>query len=1038
MCMGIASLISKTFLRKLVLPLASLSILFGSFSYTSNSSKTIDEETPDNNQEVVLPAGNSTKEKFMNSLNETEGFEGVLDLTLKYKNKDDPQTYSIVEINDGTFNFAKVGENKGLMMDVTVSYNDVKKGVYANYAGDVAYFNIAGLKYKYSDSTYKSVISKLISIFGVDVLKVPDSVYDFFDNIIGSDTKEIESSFTQESSSSDYSYKLALSDNNVIHFEEDENFDLTRIYSDELTINGLTLNFELKTERNNDELTAIKANIPTDSSSYIETYDSMELLRKINNIVSTERFGISLDGILHHDIEETNHHSSSSEDINMSMDFFGDIKNMDFNGEIQAYPDSTSENKNVLSFVSEKDEEQKTYIDYNNTMKVAMRENVFNDFLARVKEDFGTGMDILDKILSLLDEAFVSHIKAGRYEDILSSLKSLSNDGQYISLIINTGVYGLGNEGEIAIKIDTSNNNEFIEIKLNGVGLSGFFFNDTTIKYVDYQKKSITQSDYSFLEKIPTIYSQIYEIYSSPKFNLTIEGSLKDSNEVGITSIKGSANLLGHTGEDTLYEFDRGAIDLEFVQQIGVNDSEGNFSKLGKSKTHHISLDLYGLDTAYFHYYDPTRLKEDSSKTGTKGKMEIGPFEDVINIIKKIYNSKDERFAKWFKVIEDAEASNVIDSLKTGKFSPLLSKNLIVDSSFGTNESEITLSGDAFGLYEDGVAKNFTLTLKYEGSEVKSLTIKDLVFSGKTLNLTLTLGECDEDKLSILDHSTITMDFTGLSPLISDIYNTANLKTFHLTAENLGIKLAIGSLSIISINLDMDFRIYVDGSIVKVYGLINVPMNILYSSNYNLFKGDKYRTCVFYYDDIDPETGKAYEDNSGYAYLTYNIGKNKNEVSGGRATGSYKYHSSYFQDMENIMHFIFKDIIDIQNMYYNPIVNNITKEDTSEEAINYEEVISKFTYDEANRKWEIGLAVDVLLNNNAIKDFEMSISSSKSTANSCYVASSLELSATVLSVMSLTGTLKNVDLDVSDNWSSVNETYQTYIDAHRNDDVTYE
>lgn len=1043
--MNFVSLIAKIFTRKGLLPVLGMSLLFGTTQY-----KTRELAPSDNNESpktYVLPAGDTQKEKFINSLSATEGIEGNLDLTVSFKDKGGTGSNSYVKVEDAALKLAKPTNNVfALDLNMSIDYNGVSKAAKVNYVDDIAYVNVDNLKYKYSDATYKSVVSKIISIFGVDAIKVPDSFYDLIDSLSNVGSEESSFEFVEESSEAELSYAVNLNGGSI-HFEADSSYSLTRVYSDKLTINDINLSFEFITTRNDDELTVIRNLIPADKASYHEVYDSLDLLRKIHNIVSSERFGISFSGVLHHDIAATNHHDAGEEDVKLDMSAFADLKTMDFNGVISALPSDNLSARNDIEFVSEKEnEEQKTYINYNDVMRVAITNTTLNDLMARIKDDFSTGFNIIDKLLDLLDENFVSNIKNGRYQDLLGCLKSLSNDEQYVVLTLNLGGLGLGENSEVKIKVDTSSNNDFATITLNNVGLSGFCFNDTTIKVIDYEKSDIKdKAEYYFLEKIPTIYDQIYDIYSSPKFHLTIDGTFADGNGVGLSSISGSANLLGHSSDDSLYEFDGGYVDLELTQQLGKTDSDGNYTEPGDTKRHHIKLDLDKMETAYFHYYD-SDLYTNDNENGTLGKISIEPFQSIVDIIKEIYNSNDERFSKWFKVIEGAASSNVIDALKTGKYSPLLGQNLIVSSSFKAKSSEITLSGKAFGLNDSDNDNDFTVALEYKDNEIESISIKNLVFDGKTLNLKLTISEYIEGKLNIIDHDTITTDFTGFSPLISDLYNTANLKTFHLTAKDLGISLKFIGLSLINIKLDMDFRIFVDGSVVKVYGIINVPRSALYTETYslNVFTGvraDKYRVCTFYYDDIDPETGKAYADNSGYAYMTYNESNSKNDQSGGKYNGAYKYHSSYFQDTENLMHFIFEDVMDLKEDYYSSLTSSITKKEDSGQAINFEKLITNFSYDETNRKWDLGIAIEVLLNDDTLNNLTASIYSEKSSANNCYVASKLTLSMKLLNPSTIggtiSGTIENADLDQSDNWSSVNETYQTYIDAHRGDATTY-
>lgn len=1032
--MHFASLIIKLFAKKgVMLPLLCVSLLF-----PSNASKRDIKEANENvpNSTITLPEGNNDIERFSNSLSNTQGIEGKLNLNLTLKDGGSAASNSYIKVEDAPLRFAKTSNKDfGLDLGMSINYNGVSKDAYVHYSSDVVYVDFEGLKYKYSDSTYKAVVSKIISIFGVDIIKVPDEFYNLF-NFIGNSDSSINEEITlvEESSSASYGYRLTYS-SYTLHLEADDSYNLTRVYANELTVNNATFSFDLSTLVNDDELTIIQGMVPSNSASYKEVYDSLDLVRKIKNLADSKRFGLILDGTLHHDIEATNHYDASEEDVKMDLNFFADIDSMNFSGNVSALPLDNQENKNEIAFLSKKEDEQKTYLNYNDVMKVAVTDLTLNELIARIKEDFGDSFDILDKLLSLLDEHFVSNIKAGRYEDLLGSLKSLSNEGNYVVATINLGGLGLGEESEIVLKIDTTNNDKLATITLNKVGLSGFFFNDTTIEIVQYEDRSFDVSNYYFLEKIPNIYEQIYDIYSSPKFHLSIEGSLKDENGVGIPSIKGEANLLGHSSDSSLYEFDGGYVDLELTQQIGVNNSDGTFNKLGDSKKHHVAVDLEKLETAYFHYYDTDRYAKDSKNNkGTMGKISVGPFQDVIDIIKEIYNSNDPRFSSWFKVVEGAASSNVMDALKTGKYSPLLGMNLIVSSNFTANSSTIVLSGKAFGLSTDTSDNNFSVTFTYENSVIKTLALNNLYVGGKTLDISITISDYIEDKLNVIDHSDSSItDYTGFSPLISDLYNTANMTTYHLTGTNIGIN-GTGIISMLKLVFDIDFKLYVKDSVVKAYGIFSEKLTAFNDGYSSIFRA-KYRTVVLYYDCINHETGKTYPDNSGYLYGTWNIGS-KDQISGGDSYGSFKYHSSYFSDTTNLVHFLFKDVIGLNDTIYNMIKGQITKEDTTGKAVNYEELIQNFSYDEQNRSWDLGISIQTLINNNALKDLKVTIKSSYSSANEAYVLSNMDLTMSVLGIMNIKGAIANTDLDQKDNWSAANDTYQSYIDAHRGDATT--
>jgi hypothetical protein len=269
---------------------------------------------------------------------------------------------------------------------------------------------------------------------------------------------------------------------------------------------------------------------------------------------------------------------------------------------------------------------------------------------------------------------------------------------------------------------------------------------------------------------------------------------------------------------------------------------------------------------------------------------------------------------------------------------------------------------------------------------------------------------------------------------VRDLYNAANMNTFHLTGSQVGTKILF-----FKIYLDMDFRIYMDGAKVKVYGIINVPC-IVGVNGGNLLR-TYYRTVVFYFDDIDPETGEAYEDNHGYVYLTYNKSTTKGQISGGTEEGAYKYHSDYFKaDTNNLLHFIFKDVMGFSDTIYNQIVSGDSS-DTAGKAVDYENVLDEFSYSENDKKWVIGLDLEALTNNSMLKTFTGTFYAAPSSAhdnNDVLSQLDIKLSISLLVTLNITGTFYNTDLDVLDNWAPADSTYQAYNDAHRKDACDYQ
>ena len=227
---------SKIIIKKVVLAFASASFLAGILGNNKAVDANATGKKEENSQSQSLPQGNTDKERFFASLKSTEGVEGKLDLTFNLKDKG--SSYSVIKTNNASLRLARPSTKvNALDLSLDFDYNGVSKSAHLNYVDEVAYFDLFGLKYKYSDSTYKSMISKIITIFGENALKVPDSFYDAFDSFLSKDSSSLDSlNYEEENVSSGYAYKINLGNDEFIHLEEDSEYNLSKIYSDKVTV----------------------------------------------------------------------------------------------------------------------------------------------------------------------------------------------------------------------------------------------------------------------------------------------------------------------------------------------------------------------------------------------------------------------------------------------------------------------------------------------------------------------------------------------------------------------------------------------------------------------------------------------------------------------------------------------------------------------------------------------------------------------------------------------------------------------------------
>lgn len=995
--------------------------------------------------EIVIPEGKNQEEKLSNSLDSIEGLEGSFSFSLSYPDKDD-SSKSNLSSDNLSLRIAKGENNPSFHLSGDLLYNGVSESLYANLDDETFYLSVLDLKYKYSLSTYEDMIGKIISIFGVDGVKVPSAFYDLLDPLFNSSSSSTELDYVYKGLDGSYQlYTLESSSfDGQIEIRCDESYNLHSISTDGIWISSAYLSFNATIDINNEEASIIKGLVPSDAASYVEAYDSMGLVKRIYSLIGKSYFSLNLDGSIHHISEKTSKHEQVDEDIS----FEG---NLDFNMGDAVYAanvsfaDASLGGDNWVKAYSDKTDDQNLYVNYNDALKFAAKGTLIDELFARVKEDYGE-MDLMDQLIKIIDNANLKDISNGRYESILNCLADISHDANNINITLDMASFGFGDESTMSIAITDDESASLISVYLDKVGLDNFYFVDTSITLGSYVDPIFDTTGYYFLEKLPTIYSQINSLVNSPKACLDIEGSYMDENEVGLTSFTAKVDMLGEVDDNQKYTLEKAALNIDLIQRLGVNNDDGSFKEHGDSKNHHIDMELDGVEEAYFHYYDNGAVDSKKKDTGTYGKLKISAFSNIVEIIMDIYNSDDERFAKWFKVVGEVAASNVMDALTYGTFGPLLAANLIKSSSFTADKAIIVLSGKAFGFNSDSSSNDFTVTATYENDEIHTLSVSKLYIGGSYLNVTATIGEYQEDSISILDRSQSYFDLTGLSPLISAVYNCAKMKTYHLTSDDLKVKFLTDATSV---SLKMDYYIFVDGSIVKVYGKISVTRSQLINTNSGGYKVNEstnwwpkyvtygYRNTIMYFDDVDPSTGKAYEDNSGFLYLSVKNAKTANDFTEDSKTTRYKYHSDWLKNTSNLVEMLVQTIIDLNDLYYNQIANAVTDTSDAGTAIDYENVLTNFVYDESSKKWDISVDLGVLANTSMLSDLDVSLYGGTDYNGDESLSKATIKTKMVANMITATATFNNAGLKSSDNWSGVSSSYESYIKAHKNDTATY-
>ncbi len=1001
------------------------------------------EDSPiiDNSEDNDGPSESSV-DKFASKLIETTGIEGQLDLSVSFPDKDgDDSTMNTITLNDANLKFAMPStSNIGLDIEGTINYNDwntenlEKATTHINYVDGNAYIDFWGGKIAYLDTEYKSLIGELISIFSDSVIKIPDSVYDFLDKMMGDDSSDDSSSSGDSTSgmsdlagtkmdwtlvndgenSKEYKLDVELSGTIIsLNLFSDGDYNLTRVVAKDLKFGDVTINLDLDASVSEDALGSIRSSIPTDYQNYTSLLGLKGIIRKVGNAVTKERFGLDMS------LNLTHSESDFSEDMLVTLGGNFDIGSGNYlaNLDLSNAADNSYSQKLNVAYLNENDQNN-AYVNYNNVTKLSTNLVTLEALLGKMKNDGNSqDMSYLAKIFDFVfDSELVKAVQNGRYELIADEVEKIEISSNKVVLKVKLDKVGFGDDSQITITFDGTKNAPISEITLSGIKAKNFSL-EGSIKVNPFSSISFDSTGYYKVEHLPDMFDQVSDLVNSKQAKLKVEGSLLDENNYGLSFNGGTsfdANLKSGTGSIVLSQ-----ITSEYT------------------KNHLFTMDV-DEKQAIFNYNDNDKKEE---YAGLNGSISISNITDLVGLIKSLTGEESfkNRFGGIFSSLESGATTTIINDVINGKYANLLSAKILNSCAISSSEANISINGELFGLENDiNIVIAFADTVKpvtdEEGNvtndvvrNIKSVSLKDFLLSGKTINLTVSLEEFD-NKLASLDKDVAYTDFSSVTTLAEYFLNTATeLNTYHLTSS---LSVVLWTADIITI--DADLYISIEESATKVYGtLSNIPLIPAVNNDTWLF-GDHgedasyYRDVEFYLDGenvyvhgVNPfGTFEAEGENGDIE--TYDF----TEIQ------DYKYETSYFNKTDNIIHFLLKDVINMQDRLLNKVNTNGISLPTNKSALATEKLFKDFTFDNENKQWDLSLDLGGLLGNDFLKGLDLTITGTPEKYLND-ISLSLTIFAGVKIEINANATLENIGKN-----DFPADKFSSYISAHENDALT--
>ena len=622
----------------------------------------------------------------------------------------------------------------------------------------------------------------------------------------------------------------------------------------------------------------------------------------------------------------------------------------------------------------------------------------------------GTDSDAIGELFSFVTESsFVSAIKSGDYSVILDLLKNIRNDENAIALDLDLSSLGLGDNAEVSLSLDsrTGAQNKVLNLDIKDVEMGDFVLN-AALNSDEFAPIVIDEAEsYDEMSYLPTVFDQVSTIIDEKKTGFTIQGSVLDADGVGIT-------LDG-----------KGQLDLD--KKYGFGDltlNEYKYKGAGLYYSHKLAVDVdnttsdYTVNNAHFVYGD----KNDSN---IKGKMTVQSFLDIIDVAKEFMNDNEDnpKFTKFIEPISKAMAMGEFSNILNEKdYLRLLKNDVIKSAKKNGNQLDLTIGGYLFDLEHD-----MTIRVNLKDNKIDSLELLDFELSGgKLLNIKIALADFDPDRESSVDKTNLNsfMDLSSISLLLKFGINTTKNNYYHLNAH-INLDLGIGSIFSDIFSFDLEVYIVVQDSYCKIYGVIEDAKISILAQRYGATTTSLKSEFTF---ETYPEGDPNREDGVGGYFHFKTTQKNwfSTDIEHRKTT------SKNLLESDKIIKYLLGDLLYMRDTIVDAIGGVDLSSEEQRPAGDFTKTFTStgYKYNESQKKWSIGLNLDVLTGVDALKELEIDIYGN-SKEKFAKLAGSLNIQALKLGSLSskiavgFNVTLEDVNESVTDWSSSIQSKFNT-------------
>ena len=633
------------------------------------------------------------------------------------------------------------------------------------------------------------------------------------------------------------------------------------------------------------------------------------------------------------------------------------------------------------------------------------------DMIADMSGDGGSESLLTGLFSFVTDSRFVKGIKDGDYSVVLDLLKTVKNTEKTIEIDLDLSSLGFGDNAEVELVLDSElgANHKVLNLDISNIEMGAFVLN-ANINTNDFVQWVLDdESEYDTLDFLPTVFDQVANIVDTHKTGFTVEGSMFDKDGIGFA--------LNGKGQFDYYEA-YGYGDLTIDQY--------KYKNKGVWYSHKIAMDIdnttddRNINNAHFVYGD-------QNGSNIKGKVTVQSVLDIFDVIMTFLdeNRGNEKWTKFLDPIEKMLSIGELGAIINQKdYFRLLKNDLVKSCKRNDNQLDLIIGGELFDFEND-----MTVRVNLKDDKLDSLELIDFCFASDTkkLNVKVSLVDFDETRVSPVDKSNPNsfMDLTSIALLLKFGIRTTDNNYWHLTAN---VDLNLGIIDLFHFQLEM--YIVVQDSYCKIYGVIEDARISFAVQKYNdiTTKALKSEFTFETYPDGDPNR----EDEVG-GYFHFKVTDTK------RLSGDHIYHykttSKNLLQSENIVKYLLSDFLYMSDWIVDTIggVNLSSEEEKAAGDFTKTFTDTGFKYTANEKKWSVGINLDVLTGVDALKDLEIEIYGNNQEKFS-RLKGKLQIEAMKLGSLStkigigFDVTLENTDTNISD-WSS---TLQNKFDKINN------